>query len=286
MTITANFQIDFNGTTLGGGTNGTEIISMDFLASPNIRSSDSNRPQADGQFAGQDFYVGRSLQASFEVWGSTDEELQANIQTVMVATQISRTEKVLMFRLPGWPDDLRSVARVRRRNGPVMDITAAAGHVAKFNIEWYATDPRLYSYTELSDVVTGLGTNPGMTFDMTFDLDFGGIGTSDSIIVENVGSIETYPTVVFTGPITDIGLENVTQNLNMEFTLSDLAEGDTLTLDFYNRTILLNGSINRHYWLDDSTQWWTLDPGDNTIRSSGTSAGTPTMTIYWRSAWA
>lgn len=54
----------------------------------------------------------------------------------------------------------------------------------------------------------------------------------------------------------------------------------TTEVDFRERTIML-GDLNRYFQLATTSNWWSLNPGANTIKNEGTAA----ITLYTRPAW-
>ena len=176
---------------------------------------------------------------------------------------------------------IKMECRVRRRSAP-MNIDQVYG-LTRFSVELYAHDP-VWQANASSQVVLGLtDVSGGLSFPLTFPISFGESNTG-SVNLQNDGSYESYPVLTISGPVTDPSLENRSQGKTLSFT-GTLAADETLVVDFKNRTVLLDGSANRYNWIDDSTQWWSLDPGTNDIWFDGTSAGTPTCLCVWSSAW-
>jgi phage-related protein len=131
---------------------------------------------------------------------------------------------------------------------------------------------------------------PGLTFDVSFDVAFPdatGIGSSAIEVAGNVSS--PWVARIF-GPITGPTLvhEQSGQSVAFKDTLV-IAGGDYLTVDSYNRTAYLNGVSSRYSFMDFTAtrpDWFTLEPGTNTIRLTGSSFSTPAQAeITWRDSW-
>lgn len=276
--ITEDYQLEYNDILIGSTTTGLEVVEFSPFESPDVRSSDLVRPQDHGLFPGTDYYSGRSIMLEIEAWGGWDA-----VTNVLNAFQTQTDEIPLVFQLPDI-GKLRANVRVRRRSAIPINMEYVVAEKTPVIIEFFATDPRLYSNTLKSNGGDLVADSSGMTFNATFDLSFG-VGASPTVSVENEGTFETRPTVEITGPITDPYIENQTTGKSLAFT-GELASTDTLTIDFLNRSVYLNGTSSRYGWIDDPSQWWTLVPGANSIRFGGTAgATTPSFTIQWRDAY-
>jgi hypothetical protein len=292
--ITADYMCHYGGELLSGGgvaigqgTNGVEIVRIDPWSNAPIRSSDINRPLADGQFPGEDYNAGRFIVIDFELWGSTDAELADNWEKVLQFTRRRRDERDLVFRIPGWDDDFYCLARPRARTGLVYDTPTIVGRRATGSVQFYATDPRLYGNT-LQLQQGGLAVaSGGLTFNATANFVFGSSGSSGILDCTNEGIYPSFANFVITGPVTNPSIEN--QSLSTIKTLEFIGTvntGETLEINSQDRTVLLNGTASRYSWLDDPTQWFRLQNGSNDIVFRGTSAGSPTLDVEWRDAWA
>ena len=276
--ITDFFQVEYNGVLIGGDT-GYEIVSANHFDLPELRTSDVNRPQRDGQFAGTDFMAGKSIHLQLEAWSSDDVDLGSRL-TVLMAAFAPGVTADLVTNIPGL-GLIKMECRVRRRSLP-MNIDQVGG-LTRFAVDLYAVDP-VWKSNATSQVELGLtDVSGGLSFPLTFPISFG--ETNDgSVNLQNDGSYESFPVIVISGPVTDPSLENRSQGKTLSFT-GTVAADETLVIDFNARSVLLDGSANRYAWLDDSTKWWSLDPGTNDIWFDGTSAGSPTCLCYWSDAW-
>lgn len=278
--ISNNYEVEFNNQLLNSN-NGVELVDFDIFSNAQVRSSDIARPLDHGMFAGDDFYGGRSLQLQVEIWGTDDTSYQVALSKALAAF-VTGTEMPIVTQLPGY-GKVQSSVRVRKRTGPKLDIKYGL-HVGVMMVELAATDPRIYSQA-LHSVTNNLqAPTGGITFNLTFPMVFGS-STSPITVINNAGTFETRPLIVVSGPITNPALENVTTGLILNF-VGSLATGESLYVDFLNRTVLLNNQASRYSWLQNPQNWWNLQPGNNSVRFSGTAgAGTPTINIQWRDAY-
>jgi hypothetical protein len=63
-----------------------------------------------------------------------------------------------------------------------------------------------------------------------------------------------------------------------------IAVGDWVELDFANRTVLINGAVNRYPYLDEA-DWWEIAPGNTSVALSADVVEAGTAQISWRSGW-
>ena len=277
--ITADYQMEFNGLLVGD--DNFEIISWDGLGLPDVRSSDVNRPQADGQFAGTDYLSGRTFSLQLEMWHDNATQFGSRIASLTTSFKPG-SEHDFVVQVPSI-GKVYSTCKVRRRSGPTFDLAAAIGMVVA-TIELHAVDPRWYAVTAQQDTATITAATGGVSFPVSFPLTFVEV-SAGSIIATNSGVYEAFPTITITGPITNPSLENVSSGKILAFTGTVLS-GETLVIDFLNRTALLNGVSSRYNWIDDSQQWWSLAPGASEIKLNGTGgSGATDALVEWRSAW-
>lgn len=283
MTVTTDLQIEFNGVNIADADK-KEIVVADFFTAPDIRNSDRPRGQQDGLFPGIDYYAGRTLTAELEIWGDDLTDFYNKYSVVRNALVKTSAEKILEFKVPGWPTNLISFCRVRKCSGPQINQQFDL-HVGKVVVQWESTDPRLYQATQQSSTTSFIGTQPGRTYNLTFNRSFGGIVSSNTIPAVNAGNYDAPWTAIINGPVTNPSIENATLGKTISF-VGSLATGEQLYVSSppYS-TVLLGGTSSRYSWLVDSTQWFLLQPGNNDIRFNGSSAGTPTLDFFWRSAW-
>ena len=111
--LTADYQLEFFGgndeietVVIGNGENGVEIVELDLWSGAAMRTSDINRPLDDGQFAGEDFYSGRSINVAFEIWANTEAEIYDRWFEMSRIWRLRRNPKTMAVRLPDWPSDL------------------------------------------------------------------------------------------------------------------------------------------------------------------------------------
>jgi hypothetical protein len=279
--INNDFEIEYNGV-VTGDTNNIEVVRCSLFNAPAVRHKSLDRPLDQGSFSSQGFYSGRTVAVDMEVWGATEAELQTNLIAALNLTELTTNDTPWVMQLPGF-GKVRLEGKCIRRDVSPIDRDYSTGYVTRITADWWMPNPRILSNSESSQVLGKAVASGGMNYDISYDISYGASGNSGNRLV-NAGSYETRPRAVITGPINTPVLENVTQGKALRFN-GTLTAAQTLEVDFYTRQVLLNGTASRYSWINDVTQWWALQPGDNEVRLNGTTAGSPTATFTWRSAW-
>lgn len=157
----------------------------------------------------------------------------------------------------------------------------------KYSFDVFAPDPRKYGPAQV--VSTGLPTSgTGITYPITYPIDWGTPGDPGRVTVSNAGKQETW------------SLFEVAGGLGSGFELKEISSGRRLRLDRVvplGSSVFVNPRTGRAY-LDvpdnDVTgfltvrEWWSVPPGvSQEIQFStwGTRSGVPTLTASTRPAW-
>ena len=164
-----------------------------------------------------------------------------------------------------------------------MAATGAHG-LAKANIEFYATDPRIYLNTLQDKTVFLSSGGGGLTFDATPSFTSGGLPTGGRTTATNQGTFATYPTFFLFGPLTNPVIENESTGETFEATIT-IADGDYLLVDTSRRTALYDRTASRYSTLTSASQWFDQEPGDNDLRFRAATSEEGYLTVQWRSAY-
>lgn len=285
MTTIADYQLVIATTGLVLGPTTDYIIRRwDGYGLPGIRTTEHMRPFDHGAFLSSEYLTPRTWSAEIAVRGDDATEAMANSDALNQAWYFDATANAsfdtstyVVVKMPGQVAR-RLYGRPRRNAADLASIINARGEA---KLEFYAADPRWYSDT-LSQATFNTATAvSGKGFNKSFDYGWGGSGTNGSLSVVNAGNFPTYPSIVLTGPLTNITLTNETTGQSLVITYT-LPAAETLTIDFNAKTILLNGSASRYS--AKSGTWWMLKPGANSLRMT-VNAGSGTGLVSWRDAW-
>lgn len=118
---------------------------------------------------------------------------------------------------------------------------------------------------------------------LAFNFGFGAVvpPTGGTVVV---GGNRPAPAILtLTGPMSNPIIFNTTDSKILQFTGLDLGVSDVLVIDLLNRTVVLNGSVNKRANLLDP-DWFLFNPG-NTFIVLGGGSGTGTLLIEYRNAW-
>ena len=261
---------------------GLSVVELEGVwETPDVRTSDVDRSRAHGLWPGIDLLGGRAITATLQANYPLDDPAWETLQTVFRATG---DEQPLTLQLSGFAGGrvVRCNARVRRVAVPV-DVDRYQFGVPQLVVEWFATDPRFYADSETSaSAEISSPTGAGLTFDVTFDLGFGGAIPAGVVNVDNDGNFSAPWVAEITGPVTNPRVESVTGGRTLRLAGSVQA-GETLRIDSATKTVTLDGA-SRYSWLVPGSQWFDLDPGSNQVRFAA-SSGTGVGTLTFRSAW-
>ncbi len=155
--------------------------------------------------------------------------------------------------------------------------------MTRIQFKMFAEDPRLYdNFLQQSVIPFGGEVATGMGFNFGFNFGFGVTVLPNGLTVTNVGNRPTPAVLTIVGPVVTPRIINDTLSRTLEFAIT-LSALDTLVVDLGNRTVTLNGNVNRRNTMTIS-QWFLLAPGNTFLRFGGAS-GTGTMTVTFRNAW-
>lgn len=261
-----------------------ELQKVEGLDMQGVRTGDAGRPRDRGRFMGLDLMDGRDITLTGQILttGTNWQSLAA------VLPPGGAVESPLWFNLPGW-GTLASMCRVRKHN-MALDVTSALGQLSNITIQFSASDPCLYSTPTLNPGVSPPSSTAGFSFNLGFNLSFGGGSVAGALSINNTGNVDARPILVVTGPCTNPSITNGTTGLNMTFNVT-MAAGDQLVVDtdFHTVTYYTSGSTigaNRAYTLVQGSQWWTLIPGVNSIQFlTADSASSGTLNVQYASAY-
>jgi hypothetical protein len=280
-----NYQLSFNGYVFGPNT-ALEILKIEGLDLPGIRSGDAGRPRDQGLFVGLDVMGGGEFTITGQLAADSVSFQHAWASLAAATLPGGSTETPLFLSLPGY-GTIATLARVRKRSIPV-DIKFALGNLADVNLMFASSDPRWYSTPTQTASVSPPSVIAGFSFPLKFPLSFGGGSVAGALSVNNQGNYETRPKLVVEGPCTNPSITNAGSGANLTFNLV-MAAGDRLVIDtdLHTAIYFTSGSSigsTRLYALAQGSQWFTLEPGVSTIQFLAGS-GEGTLTVEYASAW-
>lgn len=285
MTLTDDFQYDIDGFTIGKGTP-YKVMSIEGLFElPDVQSSDTGREGVDGDFSGDDeVLTGKTITVQLVLLDENRGASDSLYDALAAATNNISYDVPLTIRRPGKADRIIYVRTRRRAFRAGWNFSTGLGDGL---IEFKALDPRMYSGATHS-LLKGLGTSTqsGRGYPLSFPYGYGGIlNTAGTINCYNAGNYSAPAVIRLDGPLTAPRITHQESGRTITLTTS-IATGEFVLIDLDSHNLLYQGTSSRRAWLDPTSRWFMLAPGDNTLafRSSGVNeAGT--MTITWKDAW-
>ncbi len=249
---------------------------------PPMRVSSTARQADHGSFDAPSYLDSRII--TIEGVAICTSEVNAYLSADIMASVCSDFTGLypLVVTEPGRPDR-RAYVRINDAT-KVSEPYGASSVAFDWSLQLRAPDPRRYADAETDITLTlptgaGTGLIPPLTPPLTLP---SGVATNVATAV-NAGTIATRPVVTFVGPVTNPAIANITQGRTLSFLL-DIAAGDSLTVDFDQKSVLLNGEVSRAWAIEPGSAWFDLGPGNNDIQYQA-DAGTGQATIVYSSAW-
>jgi hypothetical protein len=235
---------------------------------------------ADGGFMDAEFEKGRDVVLEGTVYGSS-ASVEAYLDSLKSNYAPVQQPIPFVFKAPGVVERL---IYVKPRGCRYDWDTARRLGMTPIQLLMFAEDPRIYDSTLSSQLLSyGGDAGLGLAFPVGFNINFGGGATPGGGTVSNSGNRNTPIIFVITGPVQNPILQNTTTGHTLGFTIT-LAAGETLTINTRDRTVYLNGNINRRNTMT-TVDWFDLVPGNNFIGYGGLSGTGSTVSVTFRSAW-
>lgn len=220
------------------------IDSIDGWDGPNMRQNIMARSGQEGGVIAESFHDHRVMVVNGYCWARNSDDLWVARQYISRCSEMTNADGTIKVYEPSQAGGTKS-SIMRRMDKPHMDKNDGTDGFM-FQLNMIAPDPRKYATTR-TDVSVVAGSNT----------------------VTNAGDMTTWPKFVFAGgatitnPITFVrALDGATVKIN-----TNLTTGDTLVVDFLNRTVTKNGVL-RYDLVDGTTIWWQLFSGNTTFTSS------------------
>jgi hypothetical protein len=270
------------GLTIGAGTVYGLRQWPSVLSTATIRSTDDDRPRANGVVAGDDYYG--SLSVSFDVQVKAGSQAASELATTALTAAFRRsdTDVWLTVRVKGNPSEYALLGRPRGVS-VAIDRQRFLSGLVDARCVFVATDPLKYG-TAASVPITLASTGAGLSFPATFPAVFAGTAGVGIGSAPNIGTEQTGWTATLEGPLVNPRIEHVESGWFVKLNAT-IAAGQTVVLDSRATSIMLSGVAARPSWQWPGSRWFQLAPGANSIRFSA-DTGDGIATINYRPAWA
>lgn len=252
-------------------------------STPDMRTHRSPRPARRGAFRGPSYRSARSITLEGSALAPTPEALEHAATRLAAVLSDGQELGTLIVR----ERDYTRQCDVELDAG--TKITKTNDWTLVWSIQLAAPDPVRYAAV-LRQLSTTLPFVPdgGLTFPLTFPLNFGPLPQGGQLTVHSSGTADTWPVFKITGPITGPIISSETTGDRLLFDSGFAVGADqTLTIDTDNRLVLLAGSATRRGQLEIA-EWFPIRAGATTrigFGSAGDYNSQARLKCLWRDGW-
>ena len=283
-------KLAYNGWTTGANTKIREL--KGFFDMPDLRTADVDLSGMDGVLFGTDEMGKKVIEATFVSYGDglsgsagDHDQISDEIDDLVSTFQVQADDTLPLDATFKNALEEETVLTVfcRPRKRPIPLSPKDGGFSIETVVTLEAEDPRIYGPLMTQTVGMAGGAEVGRTYPRVYPWTYGEGGAGGTIDAHNSGSAKSYPVAYIHGPCDTPRLTHQELNRFVKVNLT-LVAGDTLVIDFFHRTITIQG-MSRYYALTNDSDWFWLDPGSNSIQFLGSYYDPlATVTIAWRSA--
>ena len=240
-------------------------------SSVDLRESRTSITRADGELIGSSFWGSRSIVCDIFLPQTDAQERSDALRKLQKVTTLLRDEGILSWTETDTAGTEMQVP-VRLQSFPTINHTS--GPTKGYQIALTATQPHLETAGSQSAITNG--------------------NAATSLTAANGGDWVAYPYIKLTGPFTVATVQNTTTGETLSFPSVSIGAGDYLEIfcSPNERQVLKNGSTNAFASLATTSDFISLEPGNNTITFNGsngasalTAGSTAKITVQWRGAW-
>lgn len=272
-------QLSIGNIIIGTYTSGYLIKKLTGFDFPQVRVGVIDRGNYHGARFSNAYYGRRVMSIDGEIIGATPADYEEKRRAMEEAVNLADGLKQFNITTKGGLMLKADVVVNSQFEAPYSAGQAIRG---EFRMELVAPYPFLESLDENEEEILILNSGGGeIPMAIPFSL---ALGAEVSEPIENLGNGKAFPTVRIYGTIDTPSLINQTTGKTLAVDYDLASDSDYVDLDFYNRTALLNGTTNIMQYV--SGEWWTLEPGENSIKLTGASAGSAAKAVFsWRHAY-
>lgn len=246
------------------------------------------RPGGHGEINETKHYGSKRPIWSGKLLGDTETALWTEYDAILQALWEAVESERLMKWTRGDGTQLQSYVKLGEAFDPVIRYQDA-GRVLAYQLVLDREDPRNYSQTQTVEVGDPLtDASGGVTYPATYPWQYTPSGAGEAQ-VSNTGTIETPVLFRVYGYASSPQLLNTSTGARVVFD-GEVANGDYLEIDTFERSVKLNGSTDRTNLVDFTATDWRAGlagPGSTTFRLLAANFdGTARVDVLYRSAFA
>jgi len=257
-----------------------DITEVQGLDTPEIRSSERDHEGVDGGFLDAEFEKMRVITLTGQVI-TNGVGTETFLDQLKYEWSVGQGIVPFYFQHPDIAERLMFVKPLGVRYD-VNELRRLGSADIQFMCQ--AENPSIFD----SDLLTlaipqGATLISGRAYSKGFPFGYGAPVSPAFVNAYNAGNRAADATFTIVGPVDVPRIFNDTTGNVLQFNLS-LTASDTLSINLYNRTVILNGTASRRSALD-APDWFMLQRGDNIIRYRADSTGNPDASVSYRNAW-
>lgn len=256
-----------------------------------VRYNERVRPTTHGIWIGNTFYGKRvwHIEGNILAQDSIDyNDRRRNLLRMLTPKSHLQPRQPMGYMkvwFTGFPDALTCDYTIE--GYPEIPLEALSPARSRYQINLKCFDPRLYGKDHNQEAYPP--TLASRTYNKTYNKSYTSPpGTGLDVAVRNYGDIEVYPIVYFYGPARDpevIRHDEDGTSHSFKFAGLTLSATDVVRADFAKRTaqnIVTFGNVYNY----KQGEWWTLEPGDNQVRTNSLDADSTSKTVFtWRDGY-
>lgn len=290
-----DFQYDLGGVVIGAGTT-VNVIETTGLGRPPVRESDVDQPSMDGQFAGPDYWAGRSIQFDAAIKTPGDpgacHDMVAALQAVTDAASVRLVGGQGMALRVKRPGRLvkRLTVRARRLDPEYRQVIH--GYVP-LDMEFLAHDPTWYADEEsTTELPLGWLTGGGFAapVEAPIFVQDGTVAADRPGWVTNGGDADAWPVLRIFGPCSNVTITHVASGRFLALPTLNLDAGRWVEIDTRPgyRTVTWDNGGNASTYLSPGSRidLFALPPGMSEMRwTAFDSTNSARLRVTWRDAY-
>lgn len=216
-----------------------DVTDVSGLDSAPLRTTTDEHQGMDGTYVDSPFMSMRTIVVAGTLYSDPNDP--DGILDTLRANYQSNAATPFYFQLPGRP--LRFINSQGGGCKYDIDTNRRVGSTpVQFTV--FGSDPYIYDYpAQTGSISVPTVITVGTSFNMAFNVGFGGSVAGNSVTLINNGTHTAYPVITISGPVTNPVLADAF-GITMPFTIS-LSASDQLVIDCRNKSVVLNGTVSR-----------------------------------------
>jgi hypothetical protein len=285
------YQFAYNGFLFGNNTP-YQIIDIDGLASqPDLRVQDAPRGYNDGFLTGRDFFNGRSMTFTLNIFAGNGNSASQNWlllqQAMQPVQQLTSSNGLMQFQLAVTDSLKRVTARVRNRKAKI-DPNYTYGFIVA-QLEFFAPDYRYYTDALVTSATLTPQIANGRIYNRTYNLIYtqatSGNASATTAVDNTSGTAAVGPVITISGqPVNNPQITNLATGAYLQL-VANFAASDTVVIDMTNNTVTLNGSNARNL-MTGGSQFFTVPAATSQNLYFTATSATGNAVVTYRPAFA